>query len=81
MRECPPGARAELQDFVRSVFQPRLCPDWMPQTDNVLTAYGGLVSDVEGIPLGVTAGHSWVRIVEVTHDTPAEKVFELFIFS
>ena len=53
--------------------------DWMPQTSNVLIAYGGMVSDAEGIPLGVTAGHNWARIVEVTHDTPAEKVFELFI--
>ena len=53
--------------------------DWMPQTGNVLIAYGGLVSDADGIPVGGQAGHSWARIVEVTHDTPAEKVFEFFI--
>ena len=53
--------------------------DWMPQTGNVLIAYGGLVSDAEGNPVGGVAGHNWARIVEVTHETPAEKVFELFI--
>ena len=53
--------------------------DWMPQTGNVLIAYGGMVSDAEGKPLEAGAGHNWARIVEVTHDTPAEKVFELFI--
>ena len=39
--------------------------DWMPQTGNVLIAYGGLVSDADGIPVGGQAGHSWARIVEV----------------
>ena len=53
--------------------------DWMPQTGNVLINYGGLVSDAVGTPIVEGAGHNWVRIVEVTHETPAEKVFELFI--
>ena len=53
--------------------------DWMPQTGNILINFGGLVSDAEGNPLEAGDGHNWVRIVEVTHDTPAEKVFELFI--
>ena len=53
--------------------------DWMPRTGNVLINYGGLVSDAAGTPIVEGAGHNWVRIVEVTHDTPAEKVFELFI--
>ena len=53
--------------------------DWMPQTGNVLINYGGLVSDAAGTPIVEGAGHNWVRIVEVTHETPAEKVFELFI--
>jgi len=53
--------------------------DWMPQTGNVLINYGGLVSDASGAPIGEGAGHNWVRIVEVTHESPAEKVFELFI--
>ena len=53
--------------------------DWMPQTGNVLVNYGGLVSDAAGMPIVDGAGHNWVRIVEVTHDAPAEKVFELFI--
>ena len=53
--------------------------DWMPQTGNVLINYGGLVSDAAGTPMVEGSGHNWVRIVEVTHDTPAETVFELFI--
>ena len=53
--------------------------DWMPQTGNVLINYGGLVSDEAGSPIVDGPGHNWVRIVEVTKETPAEKVFELFI--
>ena len=53
--------------------------DWMPETGNVLITYGGLVSDAAGAPIVEGGGHNWVRIVEVTHDTPADKVFELFI--
>ncbi len=41
--------------------------------------YGGLVSDASGVPVVQGGGHNWVRIVEVTHESPAEKVFELFI--
>ena len=52
--------------------------DWMPQTGNVLIDFGGLVSDDEGqFVAGGT--HNWTRIVEVTHETPARKVFELFV--
>ena len=53
--------------------------DWMPRTGNVLINYGGLVSDAGGTQVVDGAGHNWVRIVEVTHETPAEKVFELVI--
>jgi len=53
--------------------------DWMPHTGNVLINYGGLVSDAGGTQVVDGAGHNWVRIVEVTHETPAEKVFELVI--
>ena len=53
--------------------------DWMSQTGNVLINYGGLVSDASGAAIVEGAGHNWVRIVEVTHESPAEKVFELFI--
>ena len=53
--------------------------DWLPQTGNVLITYGGLVSDAEGRPSVEGERHNWVRIVEVTHETPAQTVFELFI--
>ncbi len=52
--------------------------DWMTDTGNVLIDFGGLVSDDEGrFVAGGT--HNWTRIVEVTHETPARKVFELFV--
>ena len=45
--------------------------DWLPGTRNVLVADGGRVTGEDG--------HHWARIVEVTHTTPAEKVFEVVI--
>ena len=45
--------------------------DWLPATGNVLVADGGRVREEDG--------HHWARIVEVTHTTPAEKVFEVVI--
>ena len=41
--------------------------------------FGGLTKDEnDNASLG-NGRHNWIRIVEVTHDTPAEKVFELII--
>jgi arylsulfate sulfotransferase len=48
--------------------------DWLPRTGNVLIDYGGL-RYVDGVPTNTNA----VRIMEVTHTTPAEKVFDLSI--
>jgi arylsulfate sulfotransferase len=53
--------------------------DWMPTTGNVLITYGGMSQDDEGNVADGANDHHWIRIVEVTHDAPAEKVFELFI--
>ena len=69
------GGPGDEQFFARFVGD----ADWMPQTGNVLINYGGLVSDAEDNPVVDGPGHIRVRVVEVTHDTPAEKVFELFI--
>ena len=46
--------------------------DWMPRTGNVLITDGSRVTE------GPTPSR-WARILEVTHTTPAEKVFELII--
>jgi len=46
--------------------------DWMPLTGNVLITDGSRVTE------GPTPSR-WARILEVTHTTPAEKVFELII--
>ena len=53
--------------------------DWLPTTGNVLITDGARTSEVEDAPSGETVTHNWLRIVEVTHTTPAEKVFELVI--
>ena len=52
----------------------------MPETGNVLVTDGGRVTDEQGRPTDdLSSGLRWARIVEVTHTTPAEKVFELII--
>ncbi len=52
--------------------------DWLPTTGNILITFGG-TSVTGGVPhvdvgMGVTA-----TIIEVDHQTPAQKVFELYI--
>lgn len=53
--------------------------DWLPNTGNVLITDGGRVSVSEGNISGDLDEHHWERIVEVTHTTPPEKIFELVI--
>jgi len=54
--------------------------DLMPITGNVLVSDGGRVTDSEGRSRNdLQTGLRWARIVEVTHTTPPEKVFELII--
>ena len=53
--------------------------DWMPATGNVLITYGGMSEDSAGNVSAGTNDHHLVRIVEVTHDAQAQKVFELFV--
>jgi hypothetical protein len=53
--------------------------DWMPDTGNVLINFGGLTYDENDQFGNGINRHNWIRIVEVTRTTPAEKVFELII--
>ncbi len=46
--------------------------DWLPRTGNVLITDGSRVTP--NVPAS-----RWARIVEVTHTTPAQKVFELIV--
>ncbi len=69
------GGPGEERFFARRVGD----ADWMPETGNVLVTYGGLSTDADGNSISGGGGHDWVRIVEVTHDSPAEEVFELFV--
>lgn len=56
--------------------------DWMPQTGNVLITDGGRVETSDGEPAdAVPSDHQWARIVEITHDSPAEKLFEVVLDS
>ena len=53
--------------------------DWLPTTGNVLITHAGLTEDVAGTPDDTSDDIGWARIVEVTHTTPAEIVFDLVI--
>ena len=54
--------------------------DYMKETGNVLITFGGITLDEEGLPTDrVVPSKVSAKIVEVTHETPAEVVFELSI--
>jgi hypothetical protein len=58
---------------------PFICDvDWLPKTGNVLITDGGRIVDKDGKPsINIFAGRHLVRIVEVTHESPATKVWEV----
>ena len=54
--------------------------DWLPATGNVLITAGAVMTDASGVATEAAANaRRSARIVEVTHETPAEKVFELIV--
>ena len=54
--------------------------EWQPQTENILVTKGGQVRRNDGSPgMGPQEGHVWITLTEVTHTTPAEKVWEVII--
>lgn len=54
--------------------------DTQPLTGNVLITHGGVTTDAEGIPSdSIPTSKTSIYIIEVTHTTPGEKVFELSI--
>jgi len=54
--------------------------DYMSETGNILITFGGITLDSEGIKTdSVPTSKRSARIIEVTHTTPAEKVFDLSI--
>ena len=53
--------------------------DWLPTTGNILITHAGLTEDVAGTPDDTSDDINWARLVEVTHTTPAEIVFDLVI--
>lgn len=54
--------------------------DSLPLTGNVLINFGGIIKDELGDPSdNVGTGKGSIRIIEVTHTVPAEKVFDLSI--
>ena len=54
--------------------------DWLPQKSHVLITDGGRVRRADGSP-GVHPAHGqkWARVFEVTHESPAEVVFEVVL--
>lgn len=69
------------EDGADRFYSPFICDvDWLPQTGNVLVTDGGRLMDKDGKPSGNIFGdRHWARIVEVTHESPPTKVFELVI--
>jgi arylsulfate sulfotransferase len=54
--------------------------DWLPRTGHVLVTDGGRVTQPDGLPgFHPAQGRKWARILEVTHETPAEVVFEVLL--
>lgn len=52
--------------------------DWQPQTDNILVTIGAQETDADGNNAPPGPGiQRWARLVELTHDQPAEKVWEM----
>ncbi len=61
-------------------FSPFICDvDHLPQTGNVLITDGGRSRDKDGVDTGSFGDQHWAHIMEVTHTTPAEKVFEIVV--
>lgn len=77
----------QVWEYRENGDHPSYCPlygeaDWMPQTGNILITDGGHIETEKGIPSNtVPSDYQWARILEVTHDTPAEKVFEVRVDS
>jgi hypothetical protein len=54
--------------------------DWLPVKGNVLVTDGGRVTRPDGRPgFHPAQGRKWARVLEVTHTTPAEVVFEVLL--
>jgi arylsulfate sulfotransferase len=54
--------------------------DWLPVKGHVLITDGGRVRTPDGRPADHPAlGQKWARVLEVTHELPAEVVFEVVI--
>ena len=52
--------------------------DWLPQKDNILVTIGAQETNADGENAPPGPGtQRWARLVEVTHDQPAEKVWEM----
>lgn len=60
-------------------FSPFLCDTaYLPATGNVLVTDGGRVQAADGQPSAeIGGGHHWARVVQVTREQPARKVFEV----
>ena len=54
--------------------------DWLPVKEHVLVTDGGRVVQPNGLPgFHPAQGRKWARVLEVTHTTPAEVVFEVLL--
>lgn len=67
----------------QSFYSTFLCDaDWLPQTGNILVTNGGEIRDEQGRRTDAAPGDDqWAEIFEVTHTTPAARVFDLLVRS
>lgn len=75
----------QVWEYGKNIAQPLFAghigdANWMPKTGNVLVTFGGTsyTGGVANSKLGLGAVST--RIIEVTHETPAEKVFDLLVY-
>jgi hypothetical protein len=76
---------SQVWEYGGSIAQPLFTPSvggvkWLPQSGNVLVTFGNITYAGGVHPSSQSANAAMARIKEVTHEQPAEVVFDLALF-
>jgi hypothetical protein len=76
---------SQVWEYGTNIAEPLFTPtvgnaDWMPNTGNVLITFGNTTFVNHARPSSHSTNAAMVRIKEVTHEQPAEVVFDLALF-
>jgi len=76
---------SQVWEYGTNITEPLFTPtvgnaDWMPNTGNILITFGNTTFVNHVPPSSNSTNAAMVRIKEVTHDQPAEVVFDLALF-